>query len=319
MRAFCDKHGLILFEDNCESMGASAQRQALRHVRRRQHVQHVLLPPHFDDGGWAAGDERHGNRSSCAGDPQSWMGARCAGRFRARQPARRPFFEAYRFVLPGYNVRPLEMAGAVGLEQLKKLDAMIAIRRANAALFVKLFGDDPRFIIQRENGASSWFSFTLILNPSADLDRAAVMNALRNAGIEFRMITGGCFPEHEAIKYFDYDIAGGVEQGDHRAQARLLRGQPSPRSHGRADRSAAGAEVNGRPDIRRCWSQAVRGISARFWCRRCSIAASRSPCWTISCTARTAWRRSAIGPSFRSCAATCARSTLSSDSRRTPT
>jgi len=66
-----------------------------------------------------------------------------------------PFFEAYRFVLPGYNVRPLEMAGAVGVEQLKKLDAMIAIRRANAALFVKLFKDDPRFIIQREHGVSS--------------------------------------------------------------------------------------------------------------------------------------------------------------------
>jgi CDP-6-deoxy-D-xylo-4-hexulose-3-dehydrase len=122
-----------------------------------------------------------------------------------------PFFEAYRFVLPGYNVRPLEMAGAVGVEQLKKLDAMIAVRRANAALFVKLFKDDRRFIIQRENGVSSWFSFTIILNPAMPLDRAQVMAALRDANIEFRMITGGCFPQHEAIRYFDYDLAGGIE------------------------------------------------------------------------------------------------------------
>ena len=35
------------------------------------------------------------------------------------------FFEAYRFILPGYNARPLELAGAVGVEQLKKLDGMI--------------------------------------------------------------------------------------------------------------------------------------------------------------------------------------------------
>jgi CDP-6-deoxy-D-xylo-4-hexulose-3-dehydrase len=88
---------------------------------------------------------------------------------------------------------------------------MIATRRANAALFVKLFGDDHRFIIQRENGQSSWFSFTMILNPAAGMDRALLMETLRSANIEFRMITGGCFPQHEAIKYFDYDIVGGIE------------------------------------------------------------------------------------------------------------
>ena len=32
-RAFCDRHGLYLFEDNCESMGSSLQRTAVRHVR----------------------------------------------------------------------------------------------------------------------------------------------------------------------------------------------------------------------------------------------------------------------------------------------
>ena len=45
------------------------------------------------------------------------------------------FFEAYRFILPGYNARPLELSGAVGIEQLKKLDGMVEIRRSNAALF----------------------------------------------------------------------------------------------------------------------------------------------------------------------------------------
>ena len=107
-------------------------------------------------------------------------------------------------------MRPLELAGAVGIEQLKKLDGMLAIRRQNAAHFVQLFKDDPRFIIQRENGSSSWFSFTIILNPECDLDRARVMDALRKAGIEFRMITGGCFPHHAAVKFFDYDIVGSI-------------------------------------------------------------------------------------------------------------
>jgi CDP-6-deoxy-D-xylo-4-hexulose-3-dehydrase len=211
MRAFCDQHGLIFFEDNCESMGATLNGRPCgtfgdvntfstfysHHISTMEGG--LLLTNDTEIDHLARAIRNHGWARDVPAD--SALGSRHDD----------PFFEAYRFVLPGYNVRPLEMAGAVGLEQLKKLDPMIAIRRANAALFVKLFGDDPRFIIQRENGASSWFSFTLILNPSMDMDRAAVMSALRNAGIEFRMITGGCFPEHEAIKYFDYDIAGGIE------------------------------------------------------------------------------------------------------------
>ena len=107
-------------------------------------------------------------------------------------------------------MRPLEICGAVGVEQLKKLDGMIEIRRANASLFVRLFKDDPRFIIQRENGRSSWFSFTMILNPELGIERGTVMAALRQAGIGFRMITGGCFLRHDAIKFFDYDTVGEI-------------------------------------------------------------------------------------------------------------
>src|SRR5262249_51476756 len=47
-------------------------------------------------------------------------------------------FEAYRFILPGYNVRPLEMSGAIGREQLKKLPRFTAKRRENLALFQRL-------------------------------------------------------------------------------------------------------------------------------------------------------------------------------------
>ena len=30
------------------------------------------------------------------------------------------FMELFKFVLPGYNVRPIELEGAIGIEQLKK-------------------------------------------------------------------------------------------------------------------------------------------------------------------------------------------------------
>ena len=122
---------------------------------------------------------------------------------------------------------------------------MVEIRRSNAALFVELFKDDDRFIIQRENGRSSWFSFTLILNPALRLDRARVMEALRKADIGFRMITGGCFLRHEAIKYFDYDTVGEIVQRQHRARPRLLRRQSPARSDEGDHAAARGARSGG--------------------------------------------------------------------------
>ena len=49
------------------------------------------------------------------------------------------FEESFKFVLPGYNVRPLEMSGAIGIEQLKKLPNFLKQRRKNAETFINLF------------------------------------------------------------------------------------------------------------------------------------------------------------------------------------
>ena len=88
------------------------------------------------------------------------------------------FFEAYRFILPGYNLRPTEFSGAVGLVQLDRLPDMIAKRRANLAHFQALFAEDERFVIQREHGRSSSFSFTIVLNPTLPVSRIQVLEVL---------------------------------------------------------------------------------------------------------------------------------------------
>ena len=201
VRAFCDRHALYLLEDNCESMGASLDGRACGT---------------FGDVGTFSTFYSH-QLSTMEGGILVSDNAEIAGLARAirnhgwvRADAQDSFPEAYRFVVPGYNVRPLDMAGAVGLEQLKKFDGLIEARRENASRFFDLFGSDERFIVQRERGRSSWFSFTLILNPCLQVERARVLAALRAAGIEFRMITGGCFLRHEAIKYFAYETVGEI-------------------------------------------------------------------------------------------------------------
>jgi len=210
LRDFCNRHGLYLFEDNCESMGATLDGKPCgtfgdiatfstffsHHistmeggiiVTKDEEIYHLAksLRAH----GWTR-DIPSGTSIYEEGDDD--------------------LYEAYRFILPGYNARPLELSGALGVEQLKKFDSLLDIRRQNARIFVDLFANDERFIIQKENGSSSWFSFTIVLNPKISIKRSKVIHALRDAGIEFRIITGGCFLRHDVIRYFDYETVGDI-------------------------------------------------------------------------------------------------------------
>jgi CDP-4-dehydro-6-deoxyglucose reductase, E1 len=214
IRAFCDQHGLIFFEDNCESMGATLGGRSCGTFGDLGTFS-TFYSHHIStmEGGLLVTDKEEIANLARAIRNHGWA-RDCAAVTPRAGEVRDEFFEAYRFIVPGYNVRPLEMCGAIGLEQLKKLDAMIQTRRANAALFQRLFRGDDRFILQREHGCSSWFSFTLILNPARRIDRGRVMSAMRAGGIGFRMITGGSFLRHEAAKFFDYDVVGTLANAD---------------------------------------------------------------------------------------------------------
>jgi CDP-6-deoxy-D-xylo-4-hexulose-3-dehydrase len=214
MRAFADEHDLIFFEDNCESMDAELGGQKTgtfgdigtfstffsHHISTIEGGVLTTNDPELND--LARSIRAHGWTRDVSEGTDLFA------------PSDDDFYEAYRFILPGYNVRPQEINAAVGVVQLAKLPALTKMRRANLAKFQVLFEGDGRFIIQRENGKSSSFCFTIILSPNLDLDRAAVMAALKAADIGFRVITGGCFPRHDVIKYFDYELVGDMTNGN---------------------------------------------------------------------------------------------------------
>ena len=116
------------------------------------------------------------------------------------------FEESFRFIIPGYNVRPLEMSGAIGSEQIKKLPSFIKQRRNNAEFFVETFKNDDRFYIQREIGQSSWFGFSFIIKESSGLIRSEILQKLEGANIEYRPIVTGDFTKSESLQYFEYEI-----------------------------------------------------------------------------------------------------------------
>lgn len=118
------------------------------------------------------------------------------------------FEESFRFVLPGYNVRPLEMEGAIGKEQLKKLPTFVHERRQNALHFQELFKNHPLITIQNEIGVSSWFGFAMMIRPEVKLERKVIVKRLTEFQIESRPIVAGNFAKNEVVKYFNHEIFG---------------------------------------------------------------------------------------------------------------
>lgn len=117
-----------------------------------------------------------------------------------------PFEESFKFVLPGYNVRPLEMSGAIGLEQLKKLEHFVQVRRQNAELFVKAFSEHSQLRIQREVGASSWFGFSMIIRESSNWSRKKLTGYLQSRGVECRPIVTGNFAKNPVMNLFEHEL-----------------------------------------------------------------------------------------------------------------
>lgn len=203
----CRENDLILFEDNCESMGAKFNGRytgtfGLVNTFSTFFSHHISTM----EGGLVLTDDKEIYNILKSLRNHGWTRDQDTDSpiFERRAD---DFFEAYRFILPGYNVRPGEIHGTIGKIQLEKLDGFLKIRRTNAAHFVGLFGNDERFIIQRETGESSWFCFTMVINPQMRTERKEVLKKLKEAAIEHRIITGGNIVRNDVLKYYDCEVA----------------------------------------------------------------------------------------------------------------
>jgi CDP-4-dehydro-6-deoxyglucose reductase, E1 len=207
---------IILLEDNCESLGATLNHQQAgtfglmgtyssffsHHistmeggliVTQDEELYHLLLS--LRSHGWTRHLPQKNHVSGTKSDD--------------------PFEESFNFVLPGYNVRPGELHGALGIEQLKKLPGLITARRQNAQYFQTLFTNHPHVMIQQEVGQSSWFGFSLVLKPfSSQPQQLATLKGTRKQlsaylaahGVECRPIVAGNFTKNPVMKWLPHTI-----------------------------------------------------------------------------------------------------------------
>ncbi|MGH7913284.1 MAG: UDP-4-amino-4,6-dideoxy-N-acetyl-beta-L-altrosamine transaminase [Candidatus Binataceae bacterium] len=92
----------------------------------------------------------------------------------------------YEMAEPGYNYRLTDIACALGLSQLKKLDRFVARRATLAARYDRLLGPlAPKVRIpRRAPGTSGWHLYSIKIDFSGiGVTRGAIMRALREVGI----------------------------------------------------------------------------------------------------------------------------------------
>ena len=200
IKKICSKENIYLFEDNCESLDAEINLKKTGTFGDLSSSS-FFFSHHINtmEGGMVLTDNKELANLCLSLRAHGWT------RDLMNKNKTKHLIEMYDFIYPGYNVRPLELSAACGLVQLKKLSKMTKMRRKNLKFFEGLFENDERFIIQKENGKSSCFSFPIILNKKFNPNREKIFSALKKSGIEFRIITGGCFTRHKVIKYFNVD------------------------------------------------------------------------------------------------------------------
>lgn len=208
---------ILLLEDNCESMGAKFQGQMTGAIGLMG-TYSCFFSHHIStmEGGLVLTDDEELHHILLCLRAHGWTRNLPEYNKITGQKDSDPFEESFKFVLPGYNLRPLEMSGAIGQIQLKKLSNFVEQRRENARYFQNFFKGDKRFWIQKEIGESSWFGFSFILKPEFSGLRKKLMAHLREYNIDTRPIVTGNFAKNEVVKnYFDYTIHGELKNAQY--------------------------------------------------------------------------------------------------------
>ena len=204
LKQICDKHKLVLIEDNCESLGAKFENKHTGTIGQlgtfsfffSHHLQTMeggmIAVQNKDDADFLRSLRAHG-----------WI-RDLPNKNNIYNKTGDNFKDSFTFVTPGYCVRPLEMSGAIGSVQLKKWPDMRKKRLKNAQYFKERFKDLKGVRIQQEIGESSWFGFSIVLEGHLEGKRDQVIKTLTENKVETRPIVAGNFMKNPVIEYINY-------------------------------------------------------------------------------------------------------------------
>ncbi|MEZ4873257.1 MAG: DegT/DnrJ/EryC1/StrS family aminotransferase [Bdellovibrionales bacterium] len=216
---------ILLVEDNCESMGAKfSGKQAGTFGIMGTYSSFFSHHISTMEGGMIVTDDEELYHVMLSLRAHGWTRNLPKNNKVTGVKSDNEFDESFKFVLPGYNVRPIEMFGSIGSVQLKKLPGFVDWRRKNSKIFLDLISKYEYIETQREVGESSWFGFSMVLSKSSPLTRDQFVAHLQKNNVDCRPIVAGNFVKNPVIRYCEYSVHESLKNADYIDQNGLFIG-----------------------------------------------------------------------------------------------
>ncbi|MCR4336105.1 MAG: lipopolysaccharide biosynthesis protein RfbH [archaeon] len=223
----CKKHDLILIEDNCDALDSRYDGQltgtfGLMATSSFYPAHHMSM----GEGGAVYTNDyalwrlllslrNWGRACYCDLNEKNPNGA-CNNRFNYKINGV-PYDHKYMYSNIGFNLKPLDLQPAVGLEQLKKLPYFTKKRKENFKLMFEIFKKYSDYFILPKSlpkADPSWFSFPLTLKTDVGFSREEFTGFLENNLIETRLLFGGNILNHPAYVDIEHRIAEPLVNSD---------------------------------------------------------------------------------------------------------
>lgn len=235
VRAFCEKHGLWLVEDNCDALGTRYFIDGeWKYTGTAGDIgTSSFYPPHhmtMGEGGAVYTNNPQlkrliesfrdwGRDCWCGSGRDNTCGCRFSGQFGQLPEG---YDHKYVYSHFGYNLKVTEMQAAIGCAQLKKLPDFIRKRRENWQYLRKALEDLAEYFIlpePAEKAEPSWFGFLLTVKPESGISRDEIVRYLESHGVQTRMLFAGNLIKHPCFDEMretgeGYRVAGSLANTD---------------------------------------------------------------------------------------------------------
>tara|TARA_R100001443_G_C3356330_1_gene178016 strand:+ start:135 stop:1148 length:1014 start_codon:yes stop_codon:yes gene_type:complete len=216
LRQLCEKYDILLIGDNCDSLGTEWDGDLLTDLYHCWSTS--FYPAHHittGEGGMISSNDEElmklvmsiawwGRDCYCVGAANMIPCGTCGNRFDKWIPEYDGIIDhKYLFTNIGYNLKPLDLQGAMGIEQLKKVDAIDELRKKNFNFFADAISDreDCRTVSVHPESNVSWFGFPIICDTKETKEKFVAY--LEGNKIQTRNYFAGNILIHPAFKGLD--------------------------------------------------------------------------------------------------------------------
>jgi CDP-6-deoxy-D-xylo-4-hexulose-3-dehydrase len=225
VRALCKEHGLWLVEDACDSLGSTYNGQKTgsfgdtatlsfypaHHITTGEGGAVFVKSPlvrkqveSFRDWGRDCYCET-GHDNTCHMRFEWQLGDLPLG-----------YDHKYIYSHIGYNLKATDMQAALGLSQLKNIDAFTQARKDNFKQLYKQLDGVEGLILPKATPKSdpSWFGFPITIDPESSISRQGLLQFLDSRKIGTRLLFAGNLLKQPAYKGVDFRVVGNLKNTD---------------------------------------------------------------------------------------------------------